>query len=532
MAIGLILRLVFLDKSDGLWNDEYISWQIAQMPLFKGFIDGIKSQCHMPFYYIYLKLFMTLFGQNDIVLRLSSVTSGVLSIFVMYLVGKEKDEKTGLLCAGFCAISSFLIYYSQEVRLYSLLFLLSAMTLLYTLRIIKQPDKKNLILWGISAFLVMFTHTIGFVFIFFNILFLSVVLYKSCQKAVLRIWMTVCGISVLCLPLILKIFMTHSFSQWWGNFSVAKIGFLITDYFSPILTNLTNSPQDFFYNFSPEFIIFALIPAFISLVFLVNALKNKINAGLFLSVTGILIVLILAALSGKLVFLTKYSMEIYPILIYLICCGISDMKSKKIKTILVYSYCILTAVYLIFYPYSAPKIRRPEGHKIAADLLYNAKLSKGDIILLEYYPSERFEKYFDFSDYKVISVNKANFNEYLRNDNSMQEILQNGKEIYKPMFLDGMNLVLKNRLNKEILKDLKPGQSVVMLVLDSVAFYPPDTVKEITNNEKRYEKEPFLFLVFSYIKSQIFDVLSQNMSVTNYEKKGNWMIMKFTKLNN
>lgn len=128
------------------------------------------------------KIFHDIFGQNDIVLRLTSVLAGVLSVPVMYLLGQEKDKQTGLFCAGFTAISSFLIYYSQEVRFYSVLFLLSAMALLYTIKTIKSPCKKNFILFALFNSLIIFTHTIGFIFVFFNLIFLSICLYKQYKK--------------------------------------------------------------------------------------------------------------------------------------------------------------------------------------------------------------------------------------------------------------------------------------------------------------------------------------------------------------
>ena len=121
--IGTILRLIGFYKAGGLWNDEYVSWYISSIPIGKGFIHGILTQCHMPFYYIYLK-FITLFSNSDILLRRSSIIPGIIAIPAMYIVGREKNKLTGVMCALFTALSSFLIYYSQEVRFYSLLFLL------------------------------------------------------------------------------------------------------------------------------------------------------------------------------------------------------------------------------------------------------------------------------------------------------------------------------------------------------------------------------------------------------------------------
>lgn len=532
IILALILRVIFINKPDGLWNDEYVSWMIAATPFADGFIEGVKSQCHMPFYYLYLKFFMRFFGQSDLALRLSSVLPGVLSVIAMYFAGREKDEKTGLYCAGFTAISSFLIYYSQEVRFYSLLFLISAMTLLYTLKTIKEPCKKNFILCAIFNFLIIFTHTIGFVFVFFNMIFLSINLYKQYKKVIITLWSSVLTGAVFTLPFAYKIMTTESFSQWWGHFSISRLGFLLTDYFSPVLTNLTNAPDSFFYNFNISFVIFALVPALIAIAFLIRGLRNRINIQLFTVALCTVIILVIASLSGKLVFITKYSIEIYPILILLVCYGITDTENIKLKRILVSLYCLLSLGYLVFNPMSAPKIRRPEGHKIMTDILRRMEPKKNDIILLEYYPKSRFEKYFDFSKYNVVTIHKGNFADYLSDDTTYEQSFKNGKRIYKSMLSGEPNYFLENKLHEELINGLKPGHNVIMITLDSVSYYPPDKVKEIVKNNSTYSKEPLLFLLFSYIKEESFNVLAKSLPVTRVEKKGNWTVIKFTKLNN
>lgn len=531
LILALILRLLFINKPDGLWNDEYISWMISATPFSNGFINEMKSQCHMPFYYLYLKFFMTLFGQSDIILRLTSVFAGIISVITMYFAGKEKDKRTGLLCAGFSAISSFLIYYSQEVRIYSILFFFSALTLLYTLKTLKNPDKKNLILCIFSNLMIMFTHTIGFVFVLFNLIFLSVNLFKKYKKTIIIIWSCLCISGLAMMPIVLKIFTTQSFSQWWGSFSISRIGYLFTDYFSPVLTNLTNCPE--FFRHDILFIICAIIPSLIAIVLIIKSLiKNKTNIGLFSIALLTTVVLAAAAILGKLVFITKYSIEIYPILIYLACSGLSDIENKKLRNIIIILYSTISIGYLIFHPTSAPKIRRAEGHKIMTDILTRMDLQKGDVILLEYYPKQRFEKYFDFSDYKTVSINKGNFSKYITPETSYNQAYKKGKKIYKNYFLGQRNTYFENKLKTTIINKLKPNQSVVMVTLDSVSFHPPEEVKSIAADKQTYSKEPLLFLIFSYIKETTFNELAKSLQVTKLEKKGNWTIIKFTKLKN
>ncbi len=531
LILGIALRLICINKPDGLWNDEYVSWMIAATPFSNGFLDAVKSQCHMPFYYLYLKFFMTFFGQSDLLLRLTSTFAGILSILAMFFVGKEQDEKTGIFCASFSAISSFLIYYSQEVRFYSVLFLFSALSLLFIIKCIKHPNKQNFILCPIFNFLILFTHTIGFVFVFFNLIYLSLVLYKQFKKTIITIWAILTGFGLILSPLIFKILTAQTFSQWWGHFSVSKIAFLFTDYFSPLLTNLTNAPDEFFYAKNLAWIM--IIPTIIAIACIIKSLiKNKNNCLLFSSAIASVLILIIAAICGKLVFITKYSIEIYPILIYLACYGLVSINNKKLRNTLVIVYCLLCCGYILFAPYSAPKMRRAEGQKIPMDILKQINLQKNDIILLEYYPSNRFSKYFDFSDYRVVEINKGNFPEYLSADTDYNKAYKSGKEIYKNIFKSEDNKYFETMLQNNIFNNLKEGQSVAVVVLDSVSFIPQQSMLQIVENDNLYNKEPLLFLTFSYIKNQTFKEMLKTLTISNFAQKGNWTVAKFTKLNN
>ena len=168
VLLGLFLRLINIDKSEGLWNDEYVSWFIASVPFLKGFWNEVLKQCHMPLYYLYLKPFV---GFNDVILRLTSVIPSLLSIPTMFLVGKFFSKKTGYICASVTAVLPFLIYYSQEVRFYSLLFLFSSLVLYFILKI--KYENKGWIGYIISTLLVLFTHVLGILFLTLTTLYLA-----------------------------------------------------------------------------------------------------------------------------------------------------------------------------------------------------------------------------------------------------------------------------------------------------------------------------------------------------------------------
>lgn len=520
VIFGAILRLICIDKPDGLWNDEYVSWSIASIPIGKTFWQAVFAQCHMPFYYLYLKFFIHFFGNSDLMLRLTSVPPVILSIISMYFVGKEaEDENVGLIAAFLTSISAFLIYFSQEVRFYGLLFLFSSLALLFTIKLIRNQTKSNLIFYTIFNFLIIFTHTIGFIFVFFNLILVSLFLIskENCKRIISIIWLTIAVLTLFCTPLLFKILATHNQSQWWGSFHFSKLGFLITDYFSPVLTNIVSSPDNFFYNFNLGFIIFAIIPSTIMVTAIVKALltKNKELIGIFSVSAGFLTVLVILSLLGKIVFITKYSMEIYPTLLLLAAFGLAQMQNKT-RNFLILSICFLNVLYIMINPLAAPRIRRSEGHKIVADLIENANLQKNDFILLNYYPQDRFEKYMNFSKYHVISINKGTYPEYIGVSTKEEFLNVNKNYIYK-------------KLNDELVGKLKPGQKVVMVFLNDVAIYSPEKIHILLRLKNEYNKAPFLFLVFSYLKNKEFQLGLNELRILRYEDKGSWSAITFTK---
>jgi len=439
----------------------------------------------------------------------------------MYFVGKEaKDEKLGILCASITALSSFLIYFSQEVRFYGLLFLFSSLSLLFTLKLFKEQKPSNTIGYIVSNFLIIFTHTLGIIFVFFNLIFVSLGLLKTnikLKKIIIITWGSLILFTLINIPLMFKIFISHPNSQFWGHFTFSKIGFLITDYFSPILTNVVSSPDNFFYNPTFGFTIFAILPSLIAITGIVKALITKKYEilGLFYVCLSFILTLVIMAISGKLMFITKYSIEIYPILITIMAYGLLGFKNAW-RYGLIFLFCFLNLFYILVDSNSAPKMHRSEGHKIVADLVKNANLRNGDIILLTYYPQNRFQKYFDFNQYKVISIDKGSYANYLG---------INSKEEFKNI----QTKIFDKKFKAEVLNKLKHKQKISILVLKDVAIYSPMQIHALLNNKKEYEKTPFLFLVFSQLKNDILKTCLENLQIQRIEEKGSWLVITFKK---
>lgn len=534
--LATILRIIGIDKAGGLWNDEYISWSIANIPLSKAFLKGIASQCHMPFYYLYLKVFSHI-SNNDLFLRFSSVIPAMISVPVMYLVGRTKSKLCGILCALFVATSSFLIYFSQEVRFYSILFLFSALSLLFTLRIVKKQNKHNLIGLIVSNCLILFTHTIGFVYVFFNLLFVSIILKnkENFKKVFIYTWSILTLTLALTSPLLLRIFTTVSFSQWWASFSINRIAQVFVDFFTPVISQILPLEALNGYHLYASFVLLATIITLTVIVIGLFYKKVKNENLIFYVALAVFVVMILASLLDKMVFEAKYIIEIYPILIFVFFNTILAFNKKRIKIPLLLIFFAIQFGYL-FTSYAAPKVQREEGHKYVAQLINSAKLKQNDYIVLTYYPQNRFEKYQDFSKYNVISIHKGNFNDYILPAISYKEAVKNGKKQYRGTFINatlpvgvfqGSKLIYY--INDNIYKKMKTGQKVAFIFLDSVSFLDETTFSNVVTNTKFYEATPLLYIIFSDFRNEIIKTIPVNAKNIHYEVKGFWTLVSFEK---
>lgn len=542
VIFGLLIRLTAIDKPDGLWNDEYISWYISTKSTSDGFFQAIFQNCHMPLYYFYLKIWTFLFGNGDVTLRISSVLPSVLSIITMFFVGKEiKNEETGYLCAAFSAMSGFLIYFSQEVRFYSLLFLFSALAILFMMRLVEKQSKANYICFFITNLLVFLTHTIGFVFVFFNFLFLFGYLKKQ-GKISAKVISVLIGLTTLAvlpfMPFLYKTLTGSYISQFWSDFSFTKLFFIVSDYVSPIQINLINTPIHVYTllikngKLNTGYIIFAIIPIFISLLCFIKALtKNEYKIRLLtVSTLCTLLVMIGASLTGKMVLITKYTTEIYPAFIAVFMAGLFFIRPENIRKILAIVLFGLTFSYLMISDFAPQKLHRQEGHKLVADLVRDAKLSGKDKILLLYYNPNRFGKYLKTDDYTIESVTKYNFQyKVLENPPYQRDVIRNGKEMFYDNFQSGNNEYFQKQIKENLFDKMEKGDKFALITLKSVSFIDEKRMKEVTESSDLYNRMPFLFLMFSHITNSVKADANAELTPIFAETSGKWQIYVWQK---
>jgi 4-amino-4-deoxy-L-arabinose transferase-like glycosyltransferase len=132
LLLALALRLIALG-SRTLWYDEAFAVLFSEKGLDAMLygtltpVNGSAADVHPLLYYTTLNGWMRLFGQSPTAVRLYSVLIGLLTVAVLYRLGRELfGERTGLTAAFITAVAPFHVQYSQEARMYALLGLLLA----------------------------------------------------------------------------------------------------------------------------------------------------------------------------------------------------------------------------------------------------------------------------------------------------------------------------------------------------------------------------------------------------------------------
>jgi len=171
ILLGLFLR-VYGIGSESFWTDESATAYTTQLKASE-IIDNIYTTTKHapeyfegggtpPFYYVLANYWTKIIGLSESKLRFLSVIFGVISIYFIFLIGKMIfDYKVGLVSAFAFSINYLHINYSQEARTYSLVVLLTLLTVYFLLNALKQKKALYWIAYVLSSTLLIYTHYFG-----------------------------------------------------------------------------------------------------------------------------------------------------------------------------------------------------------------------------------------------------------------------------------------------------------------------------------------------------------------------------------
>lgn len=207
ILLATTLRLGNLGRWS-LWYDETVSVYLAQLPL-RAMLDHTAGDIHPPGYYALLHLWQLLVQPTpahglEYLYGFVSVAAGVAGLALLYVIGRSIFGATPALVALWLgAINPFQIWYSQEVRMYTLGALLALLCLWATLRWFRGGGMRFLVMFALAAAAGLCT-LYYFLFVLAGLGVASLILARAWRRWLL--WLLANGAALLL------------FFPWWGVF--------------------------------------------------------------------------------------------------------------------------------------------------------------------------------------------------------------------------------------------------------------------------------------------------------------------------
>ena len=168
IIVGTVLRFYNYGEIP-FTHDEFSALSRLNFDNFNDLIEkGVKIDAHPAGVHVFMYYWTTFFGSAEWVVKLPFTVIGTLSIFLIYLIGKNWfNETVGLISASFITSIQFTVIYSQIARPYISGLFFSLLTVHYWTLIIKNPDKKfkqNIVLYVLSSAMCAYNHHFSLLF--------------------------------------------------------------------------------------------------------------------------------------------------------------------------------------------------------------------------------------------------------------------------------------------------------------------------------------------------------------------------------
>lgn len=158
VLLGVLVRFTTLGEQS-FWYDEATTRGIVAHGLGHVLATVPKTESTPFLYYVLVWLWSRVFGLGEAGLRSFSALCSTLTIPVVWMIGRRLvSERVGLIAALLTAVNPFLFWYAQEARSYSLLLLLSALSLLFLVRALELPNRSRLLAWGLVSAVALGVH--------------------------------------------------------------------------------------------------------------------------------------------------------------------------------------------------------------------------------------------------------------------------------------------------------------------------------------------------------------------------------------
>ena len=219
ILFGAFLRIFYLGN-ESFWLDEaetVFATQKNSSYIIHSFytnilapeIFGPRGGGSMPLYYLLANYWTKLFGLSEFKLRLPSAIFGIISIYLVYLIGKKFFGKAvGLIAAFIISINHQHIYYSQEARMYTFIVMLTMISVYSFYQLLTKGKILHLLIYVISTIALLYTHYYSILVPAFEFLYTFLILNDARYnlKKVIICWAMIALSYAFWIPVLLRQF--------------------------------------------------------------------------------------------------------------------------------------------------------------------------------------------------------------------------------------------------------------------------------------------------------------------------------------
>jgi len=381
IAFGSIFRLYKLEYQSP-WADEIFT--LINTSTDKSFIEifqNLKNDVHPPLYYYILHCFNFIFGSTLFTARFVSVLFGIGGLFAIYYLAKElANRKVGLIAVALLVVNYFHLYYSQEARMYSMLFFTTTVSFYYLVKFIKNPTFKTAILHSIFACIMIYSQFFALFTLLSQYLILLYFIFKPYKISQLKLlkFSVISGIitAVLYIPSWIIFFTASKRESIW-------IQLPERDVFTQIFKE--------FFGFAevPLMIVFiAILCFFVKLFrrneiqkFSINPVEEKQTFAFFVLFIWIFITffipLIISFINLPMI-ISRYFINVLPALLILVALGLYYIKNSLVRLSLISIFILFSLSDIVFVKSYYTKITKVQYREVA-EIVKNRKDKKDPI---------------------------------------------------------------------------------------------------------------------------------------------------------
>ncbi len=382
-CVNFIFKIIDLGYSS-FWYDEIISVQSASLDF--GHIKHVSEwDKNPPFYYYCLSVWIKLLNDSEFTVRLLSVIFSSLAAGTLFLLANNYFNKTTAVISSLLFLSSnILFYYSHEARAYSLVLLLALISTYLYFSFKENSTLKTILLLGLINFLLIYTHYIAGLVLFFQTLLIFFFFDKKWILKYLISVFLVLGLTILRFTK-KQLFLIIDFNSSGSVFWLKKADF---NYFKECLSEFL------FNDYMAVIFLFVILSVIILLIIKKEGdFKFHIIYALLLSVGSIMILYFLGKITP--IFLDRYLIFTLPFLFILIGFGLSFIKNPSISITLIALFCMVCSFKINY------KTDKGMDYRNAVKFIKSIK-QKGDLIIVKtkdvkplfgyYYEADFFKK--------------------------------------------------------------------------------------------------------------------------------------------